>query len=422
MLNTLKEINLMEFMAKCWHTEFVREKTGYVTRAPFREEKNPSLYVNQKDDGHWVFFDHGTGKGGTIIDAVMAYDGHEDVGLGIQSAKRMAAEVGLLEQELAESPSAGPKPELETLYQKFCGNDSRPAREYLIGRGIAAKLVDDLIARRVVLLNRLRGTDYCCFALRDRTGKLCGLFNRKIEGPGSRERFLLGVQQVFCTDWDQVAKAPKITICEAVIDALSVQTLDKDACVIAVPGTSFDLAHLTMLPHTACLVNAFDADDAGKLAGKRLERYFPRCKITRYKLLGAHDVNEMLCSRRKTDRSAKLSSQDRVEIALSDKPSRQLAKQYNVHHSRVCAIRKEASNILAETWEQRRPGRKAKQVPTPEVDVLQASRDGIEREKDLLKMRVEWLELQVKIEHQRGVEAAHLSKLRKKKTSKKPRK
>ena len=406
MIETLKQINLMEFMSRCWMTEFKREGSRYVALSPFREESTPSVYVSKKRDGHWVFCDHGSDAEGTIIDAVMARDEHQDVGVAIATAKRLAMEVGLLARGCPEPASVdSPRAKLETLFKKFCGNDIGPVREYLIGRGLAAQLVDDLIARKVVLLNRYEENDYCCLAVRDVKGELRTFFNRKIKGPATREKFLIGEQHVFCSDWSQVAQASRITLCEGIIDALSMQTLHA-GCVLAIPGANFNLERLPELPVGAHLVEAFDADQAGRAAAERLEKQFPGHRITHFDLAGAQDVNALLCDVKKVAPGQKISLESRVDIALSGKPSREQAAISGVHHSRVCDIRKDAAETLTNTWEQRRPGRRAKSGPSPEVQALQLRQEAMTREMELLQMRNDYLELNLKMLGDRAKVAA----------------
>jgi DNA primase len=415
MLEILKQIDLVEFMSRCWQTRFVREGGSFVALSPFRQEAKASFHVNQESDGHWVFFDFGSGAGGSIIDAVMAHDGHSDVGLAIRAAQEMAEEVGLLPKGLDEPGKKYPKPDLEGLFNKLCTNDTQIVRDYLTGRGIASAVVDDLIARRVVLLNRIHESDYCCFAVRNAKGRLHSLFNRKINGPALRERFLLGKQHLFCTDWGKLSQAGSVYICEAIIDAISVLTLQGDVCVLAMPGVYFD--RLDCLPPDVRLIEAFDADEAGRAAAERLRRQFPQHAIERFELHGAHDVNDLLRSGKHPEipASGKLSVKQRLEIALSDKPSRELAAKYGVHHSRICDIRNDAAEVLAEVWAKRSPGRNPNAAPPEEVERLQREMKEMKHHSELQAMRNDWLEFQVKIWQERTIEAARTAKARKKK-------
>ncbi len=417
LIEVLKQIDLAEFMSRCWSTRFEREGESFVALSPFRQETHPSFYVNQLKDGHWVYFDHGVGRGGTIIDAVMAYDGHSDVALAIRKIQGLAGALDLLPRGLGKPRSKGAKPDLEGLLAKLSKNDAKPVRDYLVARGIASVVVDELIARRVLVLNRLHESDYCCFAVRDGSGQLHSLFNRKIDGPALRERFLLGEQHLFCPDWTRLSAASSVHLCESIIDAISLVTLQPGACVLALPGAHFDLGRLDFLPSGALIVEAFDADEAGRGAAKRLKEHFPQRQVESFDLEGTHDVNDLLCRVKQPDirREGKLSLQDRIDIVMSDESSRKLAAQYGVHHSRICDLRKDAKEVLAAAWEKRRPGRKPKVRPSEEFDKLGQDHTKVKRQCDLLRMRIDWLELQVRIWEERATEAANAGKVRKKK-------
>ncbi|MCP4408619.1 MAG: hypothetical protein GY807_12810 [Gammaproteobacteria bacterium] len=418
MIEALKQIDLREFMSRCWQTRFQKEGTHYVALSPFREEKTPSLYVSREKDGHWVYFDHGSGRGGTVIDAVMEYEGDDDLGRAIGTATRMAQEVGLLAKKW--EPCGRPeKQDLEGLFKKLREHETTLVGDYLVGRGIAAELVERMISSGVVVLNRLHGSAYCCFAVRDAKGGLRSLYNRKINGSAKREKFLLGEQYPFCLDWKKSAEAVKIYLCEGIIDALSLLTLEEDACVLGFPGVHCVPKADDWLPSKAVLVEAFDEDEAGREAAKGLRQSFPNRAIERFDLRGTHDVNQLLCSGPREDRSpGKLSLEDRIAVALSDKSSRELANEYGVHHSRICRIRNEATTTLKQVWSQRRRGRQAKAKPSEEVESVRGELAETKRLSELQAMRIDWLELQVKMAEKRIEEAARKGKARKKKTSK----
>lgn len=93
----------------------------------------------------------------------------------------------------------------------------------------------------------------------------------------------------------------------------------------------------------------------------------------------------------------KLSTEDRIAIALSEESSRELARQYGVHHSRICTIRAEAQEILRQEWSSRRPGRKPKPQTPAEVSELSQELGMIQRDYELSLMRNDWLNLQIKL-------------------------
>jgi DNA primase len=415
MIEALKQIDLTEFMSRCWQTRFQKQGKKFVALSPFRKENSPSLYVSREKDGHWVYFDHGSGCGGTLIDAVMEYEGHHDTGQAIRVATRMAEDAGLLSKG-SEPSRPSEKQDLEGLFKSLCSQETKGIRDYLIGRRISPELVDRMISSRVVASNRLDGNEYCCFAVRDASGKLRSLYNRKIKGSGKREKFLLGEQYPFCLNWKEVGGATKVYLCEGIIDALSLATLEEGACVVGYPGAHYDPKRHDCPRAKATLIEAFDEDEAGRRAAKRLKEAFPQRAIERFNLKGARDVNELLCLGCGKDRSTgKLSVADRVAVILSDKSSRELEGIYGVDHSRICQIRKEGVAILEEAWAQRRRGRKPKPKPSEEVESMQRELAETKHQAELQAMRIDFLELQIEQEEKRTEEAARKSKARKKK-------
>ena len=418
MLDKLKRINLVEFMSRCWQVEFQREGPRYVALSPFRSETKKSFYVQEESDGHWVYFDHGSGRGGTIIDAVMEYEHHTDIAKAIGRARLLAEQTGLFAEGIGESAEICGTLDLEQLLQKLVHHDCAPVRDYLLGRGLAPSLIDALLKRRLVVLNRLDESDYCCFVVRDAAGYLHGLFNRKIAGPSPRERFLLGKQYPFCLDWSRLSQVSCLHLCESIIDGLSLMTLKPSAYVISLPGAHYDINRLEFVPNQVQLVEAFDADEAGRNASHRLKERFCGYKIDRFDLQGCHDVNELLCSKQQTEcisGQTKLKVKDRLDIALSKEPSRIVGQQYGVHHSRICNIRNEATEILTTEWESRRPGRKASPALSAEEERLRRELDELKGRCDLLTMRNEWLEVELKQSEKRIEDAARQGKARKKK-------
>ena len=106
---------------------------------------------------------------------------------------------------------------------------------------------------------------------------------------------------------------------------------------------------------------------------------------------------------------------DRLTIVQSIKTNRDLAEQYGVHQSRISQIRQDAMDILENTWDQRKLGRKPKPKISEELTQNKSDLQDLKHEFELLTMRNEWLELQVEIEKKRTDEAAREAKKRKKK-------
>jgi len=417
-IEELKQLDLVELLSEAWGMSFKPEGGSFVAHSPFSEDRNPSFYVARASDGHWVYCDHSDGSSGSVIDLMMRKLQSSDFGRACAEARRLAQQCGVGVSSAA--PTAAPETDWQWLYERLRANDASACRAYLGGRDLDEQLVDGLIGAGVIVLNRVDGSQYCCFAVHDASGRLQSLFSRRIDGPSDRKKFLLGRQAPFCVDWAPVAEAGSIYLCESIIDALSLLTVYPEACVIAVPGAHYDLSQL-QLPDGVRLIDAFDADDAGRTAARRLQEAFADHQVERFDMFGAHDLNEFLQRRDWMSESvrgtAKLTAADRVAIALSDRPSREIARQYGIHHSRVCDIRNEASAILSGAWAERRPGRKPQPQPPEELLERQRELKEMKRQFELLTMRKEWLDLQLEMHERRDaeVESGERRKKRKKK-------
>ena len=416
----MKRLNLVALLGRTWGMSFRQEGGSFVALSPFQAETKPSFYVACAQDGHWVYCDHSTGGNGTVIDLMMEKLQTRDFGLACAEVRRLAQQSGLSPAAVlaAVTDSAREEVDWQWLHDRLRANDASPCRSYLVGRGLDEALVDALIAKGVVVLNVQDASRYCCFAVRDSGGGLRSLSSRKIDGPSEREKFLLGRQHPFCTDWGRLPGATAVYICEAIIDALSLLTLRPDACVLAIAGAHANLSKL-QIPAHARLVDAFDADEAGRAAGSRLQAVFAHHKVERFDLMGAHDVNEFLqrgdWMSEEIRGTGKLSPQDRIAIALSDKPSRELASKYGIHHSYICDIRREANAILSSAWVGRRPGRKPDPAPPAELQEKDRELAEMKRQFDLLTMRKDWLQLQLKFNDMRDAQAAKAARQEKRK-------
>ena len=405
-IDDLKRVDLVALLSRVWDMSFRPEGGVFVALSPFAAESRPSFHAARAADGHWVYCDHSACSSGSIIDLLMHKLGSNEVARACTEARRLVLAAGLA----AEPASAPAEPAVggqswEWLYGRLRGNDASPCGQYLAGRGMDQALIDRLIARGTIVLNRVDGSRYCCFAVRDAGGVLQSLFNRRIDGPAEREKFMVGRQAPFCADWTGLPEARSVYLCEGIIDALSLLTLRPDAAVLGLPGANANLSDLP-LPNDAHVIEAFDADSAGRAAAERLRAAFPGRTIESFDLSGAGDVNEYLRKRHgmsaEVRGTAKLSVRDRVAIALSDKPSRELARQYGIHHSRVCDIRNEADTILGTVWASRQPGRTPNPEPSEEVVRKDLELKQLRRDFDLLTMRKEWLDLQLQMQEKRA--------------------
>jgi hypothetical protein len=257
-------------------------------------------------------------------------------------------------------------------------------------------LVDRLLGDGTVLSNQYGGSSWCCFAVRDAEGKLRGLFNRCLEG---EEKFLLGERWGFCLEWERLAEAEQVYVCEGIIDALSLKSLlGTDQVVVALQGSHLSEAMAELLAPAKRLIAAVDADEAGdRLWGQLCNRFKAGC-LERFDLEGSGDPNELLQARlsKVSGRKRRLGAREKVAIAFAREASREVAATHGVHHSRVCELRQEAQAAAEANWEKRRPGPRVEAVDwESKCAALEAQLASVSRERDLVSMRRDWLELQL---------------------------
>jgi len=420
-LDQLKRVNLVDLLTRAWKMSFRREGNSFKALSPFKKETEASFYAAVDHDGHWVWCDHSDGSSGSIIDLMIRHFKSDDFHTANAAACKLVKQCEMNTDPSSLKTPAPAEDDWEWLYEKLRANDATACLEYLTGRGLGQELVERLVKQGIVVLNPLDGSRYCCFAVRGANGKLHSLFNRLIDGPAKRKKFLLGRQHAFCWNWEKVANAKEVHLCESIIDALSISTMKPTAVVLAVPGANFNLSHLE-LPAQTRVIEAFDDDDAGRSAAACLPKLRPPDTIQRFDLHGCHDVNEWLMeSSGGNAPNHVLTPDDRIAISFDSRPSRDIAAQYGVHHSYVCRIRREAADLVQEHWQSRSVGRN----PAPKIqqDIQPVKDKLVEQTKrgDLLSMRNDWLTLQLKFhdERDREVEQRSVKKKRKKKARKK---
>lgn len=107
--------------------------------------------------------------------------------------------------------------------------------------------------------------------------------------------------------------------------------------------------------------------------------------------------------------SNKLNVNQKVAVALShDKSLREIAGQYGVHHSSIDDIYKESEEILRQYWQKKskRKGRPAQQqdVQSEQLTKAELEKKELTKQLALKQMRIDWLELQLKWQHERARE------------------
>jgi len=261
--------------------------------------------------------------------------------------------------------------------------------------------VSSLLAEGTVVSNRYGGSRWCCFAVRDASGNLRGLFNRCLEG---EEKFLLGERWGFCLEWEQLAQAESVYVCEGIIDALSLKSLlGPETVVVALQGNHLTASMANLLACAKQIIAAVDADTGGDRLWEQLCKQFTGTRLKRFDLEGCADPNALLQARRSRaqQRKGRLSPEKKVAIAFAPQASRDVGATHRLHHSRVCELRQEAQAAAREHWEKRRPGPRVEGEDwEAKCAALEEQLSEISRERDLLNMRRDWLELQLSWERE----------------------
>jgi len=105
----------------------------------------------------------------------------------------------------------------------------------------------------------------------------------------------------------------------------------------------------------------------------------------------------------------KLAINEKVEIVLSrEKSLREIASHYGVHHSSIADIYKESEAILKQYWQEKseRKGRPSQQkdANAEELTAAKSDKEELTKQLALKQMRIDWLNLQLKWEHERALE------------------
>ncbi len=406
-LEQIKRADMCEVLSRAYGMEFTHQHGAWSALSPFCSEQHASFHVKRAEDGHWLFKDFSAGLGGSLIDFVWRYEKLLDFPSAFRRTRKLLehgleGDAGRSCDQSACSPRSPQRVyRLETLYRRFRRRDESGCGAYLRDRGIDASLVRGLLAEGVVVRNVYGGTQWCCFAVRDAKGKLRGLFNRCLEG---EEKFLLGERWGFCLEWERLAEAETVYVCEGIIDALSLKSLlGSEQVVVALQGSHLSESMAALLAPAKRLIAAVDSDEAGNRLWEQLRTRFKPGQLERFDLEGCEDPNALLQARRSkvSERKRRLNAEEKVSIAFAPQASREVATTHGLHHSRVCELRQEAQSAAQEHWEKRRPGPRAEAVDwEAKCAALEEQFAEVSLERDLLNMRRDWLELQLSWERE----------------------
>ena len=402
-IDTLKQVNLVEFLTEHYGLKFKARGSGYVCSSPFGADKTPSFFV-RKVGSRWLFKDFSSGLGGSIIDLV----GYLEQLPGIGDIVRYLGELLVGQCASAtvdETPleSSGGY-EINGLYQSFSKEDPEVCRRYLMDRGIDRQLVEELISDGELVHNRYRGKSYCCFAVRNHAGDLQCLDNHEINGSG---KFVLGTKSVYSRDWGTLPHASEAFISEGIIDYLSIKTMEGvDIVGIALLGNQL-IFEEGLLASCSRIISAFDEDRGGMAAFVDLMEMYPDKELTHYPLLGYKDPNELLGS---GSRFRGLTAEEKLDLYRAFQRSdnkTELARDWGLDRSHMYSIIRDVDELVIAGLSSRRPGRPAAHRPQNIMDAWQKieelrkqNRDlSLERDESIcreefLKLRLKWSEIE----------------------------
>ena len=410
-VEALKQVNLVDFLSRQYGLEFERKGAAFACRSPFSDDSNPSFFVRIVK-GHWLFKDFSSGAAGTIFDFVRRKEGLGSFADALSFVRRLLS--GSLaccrQAESAKGSPAVPDAEraydVNTLYERFRQEDPEVCRGYLLGRGIAAHLVDGLIRDGIVVHNRHGGRSWCTFAVRDESGRLSCLDNHAVEG---REKFVLGAKVHFSLEWAQLRRAKTVFLTEGIIDYLSVKTLELTPPPgLALLGNQL-LFEPSLLEGAEELLSALDSDRGGRSAFLDLSAMYPDKEIEIYDLEGHKDPNELLMAVR-SGKGRKLSPQRRLQLYREFQQSANkaaLAERWGIDRSHLYEIVRDVEDTLVESLSERKVGRPPKGMPATLAEAharireleRQYEREATKREElycrnEFMAIRLKWAEIE----------------------------
>lgn len=287
--------------------------------------------------------------------------------------------------------------DISGLYERFRQEDASLCRQYLIGRGIAENLVNELVAAGIAVHNLYQGKSYCCFAVYDVKGELQCLDNHQIGGEG---KFVLGRKNAFSLDWSKFPEAEEVFITESIIDYLSIKTMEGAWLPgLALMGNKlcFDPG---LLANTQKILAAVDDDRGGYSLALDLMECFADKELQVYALEGHKDPNELLMAK-----GRRLSPERKLQLYrefLQASNKSELARRWGMDRSYIYEIVAECEKTLLDMFAERRPGRRPSGKPQTleeaqqRIEELEAKYESMAHEKELLYCSSEFLKLRLK--------------------------
>ncbi len=422
-VESLKQVNLVDFLSWRYGLEFRRSGAEYSCSSPFTQERKPSFFVRLVG-GHWLFKDFSSGTGGTIFDFVQMKEKLGSFAEALKAVREVLS--GGRVWQTASSNHDAAKPDrpydVEDLYRRFRAEDPEVCRAYLLGRGIATEIIDEMIGEGTVVHNRYQGRSYCCFAVRDDAGQLRCLDNHAIEGTG---KFVLGQKSVFTREWEELKRSKAVFLCEGIIDYLSLKTLE----LASTPGLALLGNQLcferALLERAELLIAAVDADSGGTSAVLDLKEQYPEKEVRVYDLEGHKDPNELLMGVR-SGKGRRLSPDQKLRLYREFQRTEnktELAKRWGLDRSHLYEIVRGCEEMMLEAFSGRKPGRPRTGTPKTIEEALARikeletlyEREATAREEvycrsEFLALRLKWAEIEAaelrgeKVDEEQGPE------------------
>jgi len=425
-IDQLKSINLVSFCERCYGMRFQRKGSVFVCLSPFKQEQNPSFVIHQKN-GHWLFKDFSSDKGGSIIDLVRDLENLPNDFAGIVERIKMlladhrdVAGSTSIWASGGESSSPTGHTDLDYLLKKIKSNPLEPCQRYLESRAIGEQVIGDLVKREQVFTNIFDHKNYCCFVVRNVRGELMCLDNHQIDGPN---KFVLGTKHVFVPDYDALFAAKEVVITEGIIDLLSMKTLFS-ATGLALLGNALDFS-AEWIHASNKLVLALDNDDAGDRGKEKLRARFPDKEFEEFTVGDYKDPNEVLMAFPEiTTKRKKYSSKEKLQIYQEYQRCQNksgVARQFGIDRSYLNEIIHECDDVLLTHFDQKKPGRKKVDEPKDlvealkQIETLKSQNLELAREKEVLYVTNEFNKLKLSWAEQAGtsVKNRHLKKKKK---------
>lgn len=284
---TAKRLPLTDFLAALGHKPASVRGKDFWYLSPFRKESTPSFKV---DSSRNVWYDHGEGRGGTVIDFVQALYGDQDVRRALRVIATVSGDLRPAPPPEPARRDAGVRPSARA-ERVSALLDPRLVRYLEEERGIPLSVAAPHV--REVRYRNPEGKGFTAIGFPNRSG------GYELRSPSFKGT--LGTKDVSVVG--NPAAGP-VRLFEGFSDFLSAQTLWPEergmpAVVLNSVALAPKAAELVRISGTACLA-LFDADEAGSRALSVFEETLGPESVEdlRWRLAGRKDVNDLLLSRR----------------------------------------------------------------------------------------------------------------------------